>query len=173
MAKKEQGLSLADIGPAYELVTISEIQNDDGTKTPHQVPIHGIGAKNLLVLSERFPILVQWFRGQKFDLKEFIREAPDAVAAVIAAGLGFAENAEAEEVCGMYGVEVQLDVLEAIGRLTFKSGFGPFVQRILLIAQQVVSVKGSGRAPSTTSLPVSRDSLTVDIREPGTTPPDK
>ena len=174
MAKRrEQGLSINDIGPAYKWVTIGEDEAEDGTKTPRRVKVHGIGAKYLFALDARFPVLSKWFRGTKSNFEELLKEAPDAVAAIIAIALGFPEDAEAEEEVSMYGIETQLDCLEKIGGLTFKNGFGPFVQRIVLLAQQVASAPNSGRAPSTTSPTVSVDSLTVDITAPGTTPPDK
>lgn len=178
MAKKEQGLSLNDIAPAFEWVTIGydETENEDGTKTriPRKVKMHGVGAKSLVILFARFPQMGQWFKGGKTNFQQFISEAPDAVNAVIAAALGFIDNVDAEEAVGLYGIETQLDALEAIARLTFKNGFGPFAQRIVDLAQSAAS-QNYGRAPVTKSPQASRDSLTVDIRPPtpGDTPLDK
>src|SRR5580704_14151253 len=110
---KEPGLSLIDIGPASESVSI------DGERS---VTVYGLGAKSLFALLQRFPQIGEWFKGGKINGPKFIMEAPDAVAAIIAASLGGVNDADIEEAVSLYGVETQVDILAAVARLTFKNG---------------------------------------------------
>lgn len=139
MTTENQGLSLTDIGPLFENVTIAEGK---------ALKVFGVSVKGVFLVFQRFPEIAQWFNGGKVDLPSLMTQAPEAVAAVIAAGCGQAGVEEAESVAGQLPVEAQLDVLEAIGRLTFKNGFGPFVQRIVALSVQAQSLN-YGRAQGT------------------------
>lgn len=121
---KEPGLSLADLAAMSEDVPI-------GTS---YITVHGLSASDCLSIFKRFPKLAKMLSG--FDATTFIEVAPDAVAAIIAASVNKGANLDeaAEEAAGQISVEVQYDILEAIGRLTFKNGFAPFVQRIMRLA---------------------------------------
>jgi hypothetical protein len=145
--EREQGLSLLDIGPLYELVPAP-----NGKK----LRVYGVSAKGIFAVFQRFPEVGSWFKGgKKVDMAPLIAEAPDAIAAVIAAGCGKPGDMQAEEVAGLLPVETQLDVLEAIGRLTFKNGFGPFVQRIVALSEQAQSLN-FGRGLAMRSPPASK-----------------
>jgi hypothetical protein len=157
---KEQGLSLLDIGPISETVKVGE---RDGK--PIMIDVYGVSTKGILSLFMRFPEVRQWFRGGGIDPKQLAGEAPDAIAAIIAAGCGEPGNEAAEETAGKLPVEAQLDILEAIGRLTFKNGFGPFVKRIVSLAELAQSVN-YGRVSATKSPQASKPS-----QPPGTTTP--
>jgi hypothetical protein len=134
--KKEQGLSLLDIGPIYEDVDFGE----------KKLRVYGISAAGILSVFQRFPEVMSWFKGgDKVNLQSLVTEIPDALAACIAAGCGSPGNIEAEDMADRLPVETQLDIIEAIGRLTFKSGFGPFVQRMLALVGEAQSVS-FGRA---------------------------
>ena len=165
MSDKDQGLSLLDIGPVSEKVQV-------GSKL---LNVYGISAKGIFAVFQRFPEVRTWFtvkQGQKIDLQKLIAEAPDAIAAIIAAGCGEPGNAAAEETAGTIPVDTQLDILEAIGRLTFKNGFGPFVQRIVALSEQAQSAN-FGRAPDTKS-PQASKPLSAPATPPkpsGPTPP--
>lgn len=134
----DQGLSLTDIGPLRELVSIGD----------KKLAVTGISAEGILVLFNRFPVLREWALAGKITLSNVQTKAPDAIKAIIAAGCGQPGDEAAERVAATLAVETQLDVLEAIGRLTFTKGFGPFVNRIVALAAQARSVN-YGRAPDT------------------------
>ncbi len=137
---KDQGLSLLDVGPLHEEV-------DYGDK---KLKVYGVSAKGVFFVFQRFPQVLGWFKGGKFDIQGLIAEAPDAIAAIIAAGCGNPGDEKAEEIASMMPMETQLDILEAIGRLTFKNGFGPFVKRMVAFADAAQSVN-YGRAAGTKS----------------------
>jgi hypothetical protein len=144
---KDQGLSLLDIAPAFELVPVGDDQN---------LRVIGVSAEGVVALFKRFPEMGKWFAG---GLKPEImtKAAPEAIAAIIAAGCGTPGNEGAEEVARALPVETQLDVLEAIGRLTFKKGFGPFVDRIIALTAAAKSAN-YGRAKDMASQPQSKPS---------------
>jgi hypothetical protein len=148
---KEQGLSLLDIGPVSEKVQVGDKLLD----------VYGVSVKGVFALFARFPEIQQWFKGGRINQEQLIAEAPDTLAAIIAAGCGEPGNGAAEETAGRLPVDTQLDILEAIGRLTFKNGFGPFVKRIVALAAQAQSVN-YGRVQDTKSPPVSRPSPPPD-----------
>lgn len=143
---QDQGLSLADIGPVYEDVPISDDK---------KLRCFGISAKGLFAIFQRFPEVGQWFKGGRFDPKSLIAQVPDCIAGVIAAGCGYAGDEAMEKKAENIAVEAQIDIIEAIFRLTFKNGFGPFVQRMVALSAQAES-QNYGRGSLTTSPPASQ-----------------
>jgi hypothetical protein len=148
MTKREAGLGLLDIAEASEFVQI-------GNK---KVEVKGISARGVVSLFTRFPELQKWMAGGGLAANDAIGVAPHAIAAVIAAGIGFPEDEDQEDAAGNLPVEAQLDLLEAIGRVTFRSGFGPFVERIVALTNIAVAAKISrdGAVTATTSQPASK-----------------
>lgn len=149
---KENGLTLADLAAMSEDVPVGA----------SFVTVHGISSANALVIFKRFPKLLNLING--FDLATFIEIAPDAAAAVLAAGTGDL-SPEAEEAAAKIGIETQFDMLAAIGRCTFKSGFGPFVERIAALTGRVPNFGNSGKAPATNSPPASKPSSPQDTTQ--------
>lgn len=145
---QEQGLSLLDIGQLSENVPVG-----DGKS----IKVYGVSAKGIFSIFQRFPQVLEWFKGgvPKQDLTPILREVPEAIAAVIAAGCGHPGDERAEQAAENMTVELQLDVLDAIARLTFRNGFGPFVQRIVALSNQAASVN-YGRAVPMNSPPQSK-----------------
>src|ERR1035437_9015194 len=137
---KEQGLSLADIGPATEDVPIGD----------KSITFRGISTQDILKLFLRFPELKKLIGGGGVKVGDLFSFAPLALSAIIAAGHGELGDKEAEQTAGTFAVEAQLDILEAIGRLTFKNGFGPFARRLIAISDAAVSLS-NGRVPGTPS----------------------
>ena len=133
---KEQGLSLADIGPATEDVTIGD----------KQVTFRGISTEDVLILFSRFPELKKIVGGGGFKVEDLVTLAPRALSAIIAAAHDELGDDAAEKTAGTLSVETQLDILEAIGRLTFKNGFGPFVERLIALSVVAVSLS-NGTVP--------------------------
>lgn len=156
---KDQGLSILDLGPLSENVPVG-----DG-KT---LKVFGVSARGMFSVFQRFPEVGQWFKGGKLDAKMLMAQVPDAIAAIIAAACGEPGNEAAEAVADKLPVEAQLDVIDAAMRLTFKSGFGPFVNRILAMSAAAESVN-YGRGSATTSPPGSRNaSPPTDATPPST-----
>jgi hypothetical protein len=151
---KEQGLSLADIGPATENVTIGE----------NAVPFRGISTEDILILFQRFPELKTIVGGGGFKAQDLVELAPRAVSAIIAAGHSELGDEAAEHSAATYGVETQLDILEAVGRLTFKSGFGPFVNRLIAMSDVAVSLS-NGKVPGMPLPPALSPSLPQDTTQ--------
>lgn len=141
-AKSEsQGLSLLDIGIPFELVPIGD----------KKLRVQGLSSEDVTAIFARFPDALKWLSPGGLKPEDMVKIGPEAIAAVIAAASGMPGNPEAESVARALPVEAQLDVLAATGRLTFKSGFGPFVQRIVALAVEARSVS-YGKATDT-SLP--------------------
>lgn len=158
--RKEQGLSLTDIGAITEAVEIAPGKF---------VKVNGISANGILAIFQEFPEVMEWFRGGKFTIPTLIAEVPGALASVIAAACGQQGDPEAIRVAGSLAVEAQIDIVEAAGRLTFKNGFGPFVARVLALIGAAKSVN-YGRVPDTKSPSTSPGSSQPDI--PRTLPGD-
>ena len=166
MADKEQGLSLHDISDFGENVDIG-----DGRK----LKVKGISAQGCLLLLMRFPDLQKWISGQSLTLTDTFIQAPETMAAVIAAGTGAPGDTDAEDIAASLPVEVQTDVLEAVYRQTFRSGFGPFVKRVLVLYAAAVHSGNFGGDPGMKSPPESKPLSPTDTPQApsGTTPPDK
>jgi hypothetical protein len=141
---KEPGLSILDIAPQHDTVQVGN----------QELKVYGIAADGVVTLFRRFPEMQAWFKGGKVNLTELIVKAPDAIAAVIAAGCGEPGNEQAEATAKRFGVETQLDCLEKIVKLTFKDGFGPFAERIVALSESLRSAN-FGRVPVTKSQPES------------------
>lgn len=167
MDKKEtQGLSLKDIAGFGEDV---EIGNDK------KLRVTGISAEGVLTLLLRYPDLQKWLGGQAIAVIDVMALAPDALAAIIAAGTGAPGDVDAEDIARQLPIEAQTDVIEAIYRQTFRSGFGPFVSRVLKLYDAARSSGNFGVDPATKSPQELKPSLPTDTTPPasGPTLPDK
>jgi hypothetical protein len=128
------------------------------------ITVHGISAGGFAQLLHRFPALGKAMSGGGFKQEELIKAAPDAVAALIAAGCGDPGNKKAEDVAGKLPLEAQLDLITATLKLTFPSGVGPFVKKLeaLGLLAQVQN------PPSTPLVDSSTNSATGDTPTPST-----
>jgi hypothetical protein len=160
------GLTLADIGVATEAVTV------DGKEGPAQVDVRGVSTEDVLTLLQRFPELQKWIGGGERKASDLISLAPHAVSAIIAAATGGLDDTKIEAAAAQLPIETQLNFLEAIGRLTFKSGFGPFAERITALFAAAKSVS-YGKAQATNLQPELKPSSPPVIPQPpsGSTPP--
>ncbi len=153
---KKPGLNLTDLAPMHEDVPIGE----------SFIRVHGISAKAGLDIFKRFPKILGMMTGDGFSLTTFLTVAPDAVAAIIATAAGDPGDKTAEEAASNLGLETQFDILEAVGRLTFTKGFGPFAERIMALANGEANSGLSGKGPDTKSPPLLKPSLSPDIPLP-------
>lgn len=152
---KEQGLGLRDIAPLSERIPVGDMD---------VLEVYGISGKDILQLFLRFPQTHAWVTGAGIEPADMARVAPEALAAIIASGCHALGDEEAEKRASELPVEVQLDCLEAIGRLTFRSGFGPFVKRVVGLAALAAS-ENFGRGRGTNSQPPSKP-LSPAVTEP-------
>jgi hypothetical protein len=140
MRREHQGLSLSDIAKRYEDVPVGEKEEDF-------LRVYGISAEVCLTLLNRFPdLLGKAMAGGGVKFNDLVAAAPGAISVVIAAATGHPGDEEVEEDAASLPIEIQMDILEAVGRLTFRSGFGPFAQRIMNLANAASSVS-SGAVP--------------------------
>lgn len=166
MNAKEQGLSLHDIAGYGEDVDIG------GSKT---LKVKGISAYGILLLLRRYPDLQNWLAGGNLAVSDLVLQGPDVMAAIIAAGTGLPGDTDAEDAAATLPVEAQMDIIEAVYRQTFRSGFGPFVQRVQKLYADAVASGSFGVDPGTKSPQASKPSLQPGTtpNESGTTPPAK
>lgn len=159
---KQPGLTLADLAGVREQVPFGE----------SFIEVRGISTANALAILQRFPHLAKLTNG--FKISDLLVVAPEAVAAIIAAGIGKPNDEQEEEAASVIPIEAQFDLIEAIGRSTFKSGFGPFVQRVIALARDLKS-DPSIRVPSMNSPVMSKNSspAATTLQPSSTTPPDK
>jgi|SRR5215831_1720158 len=111
-------VSLLDIAPLQESVSVNGAT----------VEVVGIGARGIVSLLQRFPALQKLTTGT-FDAAALWEVAPDAIAAIIAAGVGKIGDHETEESVDRLPLGAQMDLLVAIMKLTMPNGFGPFVDQ--------------------------------------------
>lgn len=124
---KKPGLHLADLAKRTEDVPVGD----------SHISVSGISVEKALDILKRFPALAKMANG--FKLPDLIAIAPGALASIIATGCGQHGDKQAEADAANIPIEYQLDIVEAIGRLTFKNGFAPFAQRVLGLAASVKS----------------------------------
>jgi len=135
-------VSLIDIAPRSQKISING----------SALEVSGIGARGIASLLLRFPALQQLMIG-RIDAELLWRTAPEAISAIIAAGLGKLEDAETETQADQLPIGVQMELLFPIIQLTMPQGVGPFVERWGAMiggpAQSVASIQGnSSQKPS-------------------------
>jgi hypothetical protein len=115
-------VSLVDIAPSTRTVPIQG----------EEIEVTGVTAKGVASLLDRFPELKLLISGKEvnFTVDRIQELAPDAIAAIIAAGCGYPGNKKAEAVSEKLAVGDQAELLGAIIELTMPQGIGPFVERI-------------------------------------------
>jgi hypothetical protein len=113
-------VSLVDIAPTADTVAVGE-QN---------VEVYGVSMRGVAHLLGRFPELRMLMTGRDVGADQLMEMAPNAVAAILAAGTGQPGDAAAEAAADRLAVETQVDLLSAIMRLTLPKGVGPFVEKI-------------------------------------------
>lgn len=138
--KKTEPVSLLDIKPLSEQVHINEKQS---------IEVRGISTDDIFNLLKRFPPLQGIIVGREITLADIFAFGPEIVGAVCAAATGKLGNEEAEKIASTLSVEIQLEIIQAVGRCTFTRGFGPFVQKFKGIVGALSA--GDGKAPDTNS----------------------
>lgn len=133
-------VGLLDIAPAVASVTVQ------GKK----FPVHGVSIAGIVSLLTRFPELKQMMSGRGgVDASRLIAAGGSLAGAVIAAGLGYPGIEDQEEAATRLPIGDQVDLLEAIIKVTLPNGVAPFVEK--LTALGVLVAGPSATAPATKS----------------------
>lgn len=125
-----------------------------GTK----VTVKGLTGNQISELLIRFPQVVELMGGQGMKLITAGKVAPQALAAIIAMGCQQKEDLrDLEDKAASLPLEIQIDLVFEVGRLTFPSGYGPFVEKLKGMAEAVAGKAGKDQATSsaTPSPPLS------------------
>ena len=123
--KKTEPLELIDLLPRSETIEIDNKQ---------KVTIFGLSAEDIVALFIRFPPLQGVMVGRGIAPLALLELGPSVVAALCAAAMKKLGDKKSEDAASKLTIEMQLDILEALGRCTFSKGFGPFAQRLRVIA---------------------------------------
>jgi hypothetical protein len=113
-------VGLLDIAP-----TGQDVPFRDGT-----LRVRGVGAKGLSRLFSRFPDLAKMVQGGGIDVGALLALGGDAIAAVIAEGLGQPGDEATEAKVDDLTFDEVADLLEAILRQTMPGGVVPFAARL-------------------------------------------
>lgn len=98
------------------------------------VEVFGISVKDMADLFNRVPDLDKLFSGSDITVQSIVRTGPGTIALIIAAGCRQLGNSVAEENAAALGIDTQLQFIDAIIKLTFPTGVGPFVERLNQLA---------------------------------------
>ncbi len=113
------GLGLLDIRRKSVKVKI-----DDG-----DIEVYGLSFETISRLLERFPILMDALSG-RLGFADLAKQAPQAVAAVIAAGVDKLGDEEQERAALALEMGVQFDLCQGIGAATFPKGVRPLLDML-------------------------------------------
>jgi len=154
-------VGLLDIRPQPKQVAIG----DD------HIDVFGISIEGIAVLWSRFPIVMRMMSGSGSKPADLIKEAPGALAAIIAAACGLAGNEEAERKAASLPLAVQTEIIDVAWKETFPGGYGPFVQRLLGVANAVT--EAAGKATAGTSPSQQPNLKPTSTQKSGNSPPAK
>jgi hypothetical protein len=158
--------TLLDIAPLIKNIEIRGVK----------LIVKGITAEGVVYLFTRFPILRMMMTGKQIEgltIEAFIVMAPEAIAAVLAVGLGYvgknvAEQEQAEEITAGFSIDEQINVLTEIMEVTLPRGVGPFVEMINGLASKA---EGLGKGAATKLAGLSSGALRTATQTPGPTHP--
>ena len=139
-------VGLVDIAPAVAKVTVGKVE----------VPVYGVSAHGIAYLFGQYPELRALVLGKTVDVDRLVKLGPDVVVSIIAAGVGSPGDEATEDAARKQPVEVQVDFLEAILRITLPGGLRPLAERLNRLASAAGVEAGapaarSGKAPASSS----------------------
>lgn len=144
--------SIMEIAPLTKQVKIGDAMLD----------VYGVSLNAAVDLCVRFPALQRIIFGgrDQIDAANIIQTMPGAVPALIASGCGMHGKPEGEEKAGLFAIETQLDILEAVFEMTMPGGAVPFAKRLKAWMDTVqkfdqeisVALEGTTQPPSNGSL---------------------
>lgn len=114
------------------------------------IPVSGIKAITFLSLLDRFKDLQNAMAGQKMNLSpaEILKLAPEVVAAIIAAGLGYPNDKDQEAAALDLLPGEQVDALVAILEVSIGGETGPFGEKLKRLGLDKL-LASTGTAPDT------------------------
>lgn len=131
---------LLDIAPRTVTVDVGDVK----------VGVCGVSVRGVAGLLARFPALQTLLSGREVTPDKLAEIAPDAVAAIIAAGTGYPGNPEAEKIADELPIDAQAELLSAILKVTMPKGVGPFVEKLQGLGA-VLNLDPGPKAPDTKS----------------------
>lgn len=145
------------------------------TRKVHNTDVPGLSIEGLVSVVARFPQVADLLAGMNakaaLDPKVLLGLAPQAVRAVIAAGVGFPGDEKQEAAAGRLPIEMQADFLEAIIEATLPSGLGPFLARLQALGDAADRFNGTqAPAPAVASSPKSQRLSPGSYRKVNTRP---
>lgn len=135
-----------DIAPVVETIEIRK----------QTIEVTGLTPKGVGRVIWRFPEVRKMIETRKFDIEALIDLSDEALAAVIAAGVGCPGDLEQERQAKNLTLEEKLLVLGAIAKVTMPNGPGPFVDAVSALMGGLAG--GSAAALVSTSPSPSRRS---------------
>lgn len=114
------GLSLLDIRRKTVKVKIDDDQ---------EVEVVGLSFETISRLLERFPVLFDALSG-KLAFGDLAKKAPEAIAAVIAAGVDKLGDNDHEKAALALGLGIQFELCQGIGTATFPKGVRPLLDTL-------------------------------------------
>jgi hypothetical protein len=106
------------------------------------IPVKGISGRGIGMLLARFPVLRQVMLERAAKPDDLIEIAPDAVAAIIAAGIGRPGDADEEARADELPIGLQIAFLTAIWKVSFPNGLGDVVTAMTAIASALPVADG-------------------------------
>jgi len=135
-------VSLIDIGELRDTVTLRG----------SVINVQGITAEHIVAAFNKFPeirMILTQVAPDRDVISQLVAKFPDAVAALIAAACGMAEDDQAIAMAKTLTIGEQYEVLSKVSKLTFPQGLTSFLDGVQGLLKQ--SNGGLGWAPATTS----------------------
>lgn len=135
-----------------------------------KIKVMGVSGRGLAELMSRFPEIAKMLTSKGSDRAVLLRSlAPNALAAVIAAGIGEAGE-DTEKIADSLALDDQVIVLDEVLRATFPRGIRPFVETLTALGAEMQSQEQQSTKHSSKLSESSEDS---DTEKPSTTPRSK
>jgi hypothetical protein len=113
-------VSLTDIGPSKGQVEVRG----------QMVDVNGLTAEHIVGILLAFPEVRKVLAEREADLQTLVAQFPVAVAMMIAAGTGHADETEHMDIASKLGVGEQYDLMKTIFELTFPKGLQSFLDGV-------------------------------------------
>lgn len=97
--------------------------------------VHGLTFSAIAKLLSRFPEFGKMAQGGNFDFASLATLGPEFVSAFLSAGLDQNWSPETEKVVGYLPIDDQLQIFNAILKVSMPRGVGPFVETIAATAK--------------------------------------
>lgn len=116
--------SLADIAPIHEIIEVRGVK----------FPITGLSAEHIARLLDQFPPLRNLLTDRATDPAQWVKQLPEIVPLVIAAGCGKMDDPKEIEAARRMGLDDQLAFFGPIWKKTLPDGIAGFFDRLTTLA---------------------------------------